>query len=75
MNQSIDVLTEISKDSLDFYSKLNQRNPQKFDFQNKILMVSGTDSWSEGRSRRIGSMATRGNYWCKKMTKDGNRKF
>lgn len=70
MNQSIDVLTEISKDSLDFYSKLNQRNPQKFDFQNKgLLMVSGTDSGVKAAHEELDLMATRG-ITGKKMTKD-----
>ncbi|MES2768179.1 MAG: FAD-dependent oxidoreductase [Bdellovibrionota bacterium] len=61
MNQSIDVLTEISKDSLNFYSKLNERNPQKFDFQNKgLLMVSGTPSGVQAAHEELDLMATRG---------------
>lgn len=46
MLQSIGVLTELSKYSLDFYEQLAQRHPDRFQFQKRgLLMVSGT---SEG---------------------------
>lgn len=61
MNASIDVLTEISKDSYNFYSELNKRNPQKFDFQNKgLLMVSGTEAGVKAAEQELDLMATRG---------------
>jgi D-amino-acid dehydrogenase len=61
MNQSIDVLTEISKDSFNFYSELEKRNPSKFDFKQKgLLMVSGTKEGVKAAEQEVDLMAKRG---------------
>lgn len=68
MNASIDVLTEISKDSFKFYAELDKRNPSKFDFQQKgLLMVSGTKEGVKAAEQEVDLMARRG-VAGKKMT-------
>lgn len=60
MNQSIDVLTEISKESLNFYRELDKRNPQKFDFQNKgLLMIAETEKTLSGIQMEMEMMGKR----------------
>jgi D-amino-acid dehydrogenase len=61
MNSSIDVLTEISKDSFNFYTDLEKRNPSQFGFEQKgLLMVSGTQSGVEAAHQEVDLMASRG---------------
>lgn len=70
MNNSIDVLTEISKDSLNFYRELDKRNPEKFDFQNKgLLMIAETEKTLSGIQAEMEMMGKR-NIPGKVMTAD-----
>ncbi len=69
MEQSIDILTTISKDSIDFYRELDKRNPS-FDFQNKgLLMITETEKSLKGIIAEMDMMASRG-ISGKKMTAD-----
>lgn len=61
MNQSIDVLTAISKDSFNFYKELDKRNPKNYDFnQHGLLMVSGTKEGVRAGEEEVDLMASRG---------------
>jgi D-amino-acid dehydrogenase len=60
MNQSIDVLTEISKDSFDFYKNLSLKK-QDFGFEQKgLLMVSATKAGLQAAEEEMDLMAKRG---------------
>lgn len=61
MHRSIDVLTEISKNSLKFYAELASRSDVKMDFAKKgLLLVSGTDSGLKHAVQEMELMQTRG---------------
>ncbi len=61
MNQSISVLTEISKYSLDFYQEHAKRTAHKIDFEKKgLLLVSGTDAGLRAAETELELMTVRG---------------
>ena len=61
MNQSVAVLTDISKYSLDFYADLATRAPKTFGFDQKgLLLVSGTDDGLKAAKIEMDLMNARG---------------
>jgi D-amino-acid dehydrogenase len=61
MKKSVEVLTEISKFSLEFYAALAKRNTNSFGFDQKgLLMVSATDEGLAAAKLEMNLMAERG---------------
>lgn len=61
LNESVSVLTEISKYSLEFYRELSARAPETFGFDQKgLLLVSGKDSGVKAAEIEMKLMADRG---------------
>lgn len=61
MRESVAVLTDISKYSLQFYGELANRAPKTFGFDQKgLLLVSGTDDGFKGAKLEMDLMSERG---------------
>lgn len=61
LNESVSVLTEISKYSLDFYRELAARAPDTFGFDQKgLLLVSGNDTGLKAAEIEMRLMSERG---------------
>ncbi|MES2963950.1 MAG: FAD-dependent oxidoreductase [Bdellovibrionota bacterium] len=61
LNESVSVLTEISKYSLDFYRELSARSPKTFGFDQKgLLLVSGNPTGLKAAEIEMKLMSERG---------------
>ena len=61
LNESVSVLTEISKYSLEFYRKLAMSSPESFGFDQKgLLLVSGNPAGLKAAETEMNLMSARG---------------
>ena len=61
LNESVTVLTEISKYSLEFYRELSKRSPSSFGFDQKgLLLVSGIETGLKAAETEMRLMVERG---------------